>query len=107
MLSRTLFHIVNVAGGLALDPRLWERRVMGDTDSRPVSRPDRHNASLADAAEQLRRASRYAAFQGASARLLANALKIVEAEIVERELAAAQRKSRSMAINGLSAGGIG
>jgi len=107
MLSRTLFHIANVAGGLALDPKLWEQRVIGESERRRLSRPGANAASLADAAEQLRRATRYAEIQGAPARLLANALRIVQGELIERERATAQRKSRSMAINGLSAGGMG
>ena len=101
-ISNTLFHIVNVAGGLNLAPQTWDR-VLGRNSQYPrKTHVSNRRQTLSDAAEQLRRLTRYTAPEGTPARLLANALAIVE-----REIPLAQRKSRSIATRGLSAGGIG
>ena len=102
MISHAVFHIVNVTGGLSLDPRIWDRVFEKNSNDTRKIQPSDHLPSLSDAAEQLRRLTRYTAPQGAAGQLLANALAIVE-----RESLAAQRKSRSIATRGLSAGGIG
>ena len=102
MLSTALFHITNIAGGLALDPMIWDRHMHANSNTRRDEKTPNRQGSLDDAAEQLRRLARYTLPTGAPARLLANAL-----EIIERESTLAQRKSRSIATSGLSAGGIG
>lgn len=102
MFSNGVFHIVNIAGGLNLDPRLWQQHLRSGDSLERISHRSEPLESLSDAAEQLRRLARYTAPKGVPAKLLASAL-----EIVERENLAAQRKSRSIATSGLSAGGIG
>lgn len=80
MMFDALFHIVNTAGGLNMDPLTW-RQVMALTHERPRPAPEAPPLqSLADAAEQLRRLGRYGDLQGTPARLLENALAIVERE---------------------------
>ena len=102
MISHALFHVVNVAGGLGMDPRTWDRVLGKGSKNTQKTHYCERPQSLSDAAEQLRRLARYTAPQGTAGQLLANALAIVE-----RESLAAQRKSRSIATRGLSAGGIG
>ena len=101
-ISKALFDIVNVAGGLNLDRRVWNQVLENDTKVGEKPHISTQPQTLSDAAEQLRRLARYTTPMGAPARLLANALAIVE-----REELLAQRKSRNIATSGLSAGGIG
>jgi hypothetical protein len=102
MFSNAMFHVVNIAGGLRLDPRIWSSHFEDDAYDRRLTHAFKSSEPLMDAAEQLRRLTRYSTLSGMPAQLLANAL-----EIVERESLNAQRKSRSIATKGLSAGGMG
>ena len=102
MFSNAMFHVVNIAGGLRFDPRIWNSHFEDKTYNRHLTHAFESSEPLMDAAEQLRRLTRYSTLSGMPGQLLANAL-----EIVERESLNAQRKSRSIATKGLSAGGIG
>ena len=84
MVSEALFHVVNTAGGLDLDPRLWRRHLSSATVSRRARPEQAETQSLSDAAEQLRRLARYADLHGTPSRLLRNALAIVERENATR-----------------------
>jgi hypothetical protein len=101
-ISNAFFHVVNVAGGLSLDPNTWNRVLARNSQGVRKTHISSDQTTLSDAAEQLRRLARYTTPEGTPARLLANALAIVE-----REIPLAHRKSRSIATRGLSAGGIG
>jgi hypothetical protein len=102
MLYNAIFHVLNVAGGMGHDPSLWKSHFYDEALKQQINHRTNSLESLSDAAEQLRRLTRHTALKGTPAKLLADAL-----EIVERESLVAQRKSRNIATSGLSAGGIG
>lgn len=81
MISNAIFHLVNAAGGLDLDPRPWNDHMTARAPA-PHRRASKvaDPQTLADAAEQLRRLGRYVDLPETSSKLLANALAIVERE---------------------------